>query len=113
MSFGKMNLPVQLIAIEHGKDKDGFATATETILACVRAYKEDKNSTEKWANRAVLKDASALFRFRCIPSLTVTTDMMLDCCDGRYNITSVENVRRRSMYYEVIGRLEGTDDGDD
>ena len=28
------------------------------------------------------------------------------------NITSVENVRGRNMYYEVIGRLEATDNGD-
>jgi len=112
MSFGKINLPIQIITLEHSKDKDGFATTSETILACVRAYKEDKNSTEKWSNRAVLKDASALFRFRCIPGLDITSDMVIDCCDGRYNITSVENIRGRNMYYEVIGRLEAAGNGD-
>ena len=107
-----MNTPVYILSLTHGKDKDGFAVTSETILACVRAYKEDKNSTEKWSNRAVLKDASALFRFRFIPGVQITTDMVIDCCDGRYNTTSVENVRGRNMYYEVIGRLEAAGNGD-
>ena len=113
MSFSKLNTPVYILSLERGKDKDGFAVTSETVLACVRAYKEDKNSTEKWSDRAVLKDASALFRFRCIPGLEITSDMVIDCYDGRYNITSVENVRGRNMYYEVIGRLEAADNGDD
>lgn len=113
ISFGKINTPIYILSLTHGKDKDGFAVTSENVLACVRAYKEDKNSTEKWSNRAVLKDASALFRFRFIPGVQITTDMVIDCCDGRYNITSVENVRGRNMYYEVIGRLEATDNGDD
>jgi len=113
MSFGKLNTPIYILSLTHGKDKDGFAVTSENVLACVRAYKEDKNSTEKWSNRAVLKDASALFRFRFIPGVQITTDMVIDCCDGRYNITSVENVRGRNMYYEVIGRLEATDNGND
>ena len=112
MSFGKLNTPIYIVALTHGKDKDGFATTSENVLACVRAYKEDKNSTEKWSNRAVLKDASALFRFRFIPGVQITTDMVIDCCDGRYNITSVENVRGRNIYYEVIGRLEAAGNGD-
>ena len=113
MSFGKLNTPIYIISLTHGKDADGFATTEEEVLACVRAYKENKNTTEKWTNRAVLKDASALFRFRFIPGVQITTDMVIDCFDGRYNITSVENVRDKNMYLEVIGRLEATDDGND
>ena len=113
MSFGKINTPIYIISLTHSKDADGFATTEEKVLACVRAYKENKNTTEKWTNRAVLKDASALFRFRFIPGVRITTDMVIDCFDGRYNITSVENVRDRNMYLEVIGRLEATDDGND
>ena len=113
MSFGKLNTPVQIIKLTYGKDKDGFATVTETPVACVRAYKEDRNTTEKWANRAVLKDASALFRFRFVPNTQITEDMVIDCYSGRYIITSVENVRNRNMYYEVAARLEAPERGND
>ena len=106
MSFGKMNTTIYIVALEHDKDKDGFSKPKETVLACVRAYKENRNSTEKWANRAVLQDASALFRFRYLPGISVTTDMVIDCFDGRYNITSAENVKDRNMYWEVIARKE-------
>lgn len=112
MSFGKLNTPIYIVSLTHGKDADGFAQTSETVIACVRAYKENKNTTEKWTNSAVLKDASALFRFRFIPGVQITTDMVIDCFDGRYNITSVENIRGRNMYYEVTGRLEAENDGD-
>lgn len=117
MSFGKMNTPIQILSQTFSKDSDGFATVNETIVACVRAYKENKNTTEKWTNRAVLKDASALFRFRYIPNVPITNDMIIACYDGRYIIKSVENVRNRNMYYEVVGKLEvpehGNDEGQD
>lgn len=101
-----MNTTIYLITLEHEKDKDGFSTPRETVLACVRAYKENRNTTEKWVNRTVLEDASALFRFRYLPGITVTTDMVIDCFDGRYNITSAENVRDRNLYWEVAARKE-------
>lgn len=113
MSFGKLNTPIQILKPTYGKDDDGFATVTEEIIACVRAYKEDRNTTEKWMNRAVLKDASALFRFRYIPNTPITEDMIIACYSGRYIITSVENVRNRKMYYEVAAKLEVPDRGND
>lgn len=106
-----MNTSIYIIGLIQEKDKDGFSTSRETVLACIRAYKEDKNSTEKWTNRAVLQDASALFRFRYLPGLALTTDMIIDCFDGRYNISSVENVRGRNMYWEVIARKETVPSG--
>ena len=113
MSVGKLNTPIQILKPTYGKDADGFATVTEEIVACVRAYKEDRNTTEKWMNRAVLKDASALFRFRYIPWTPIIEDMVISCYSGRYLITSVENVRNRNMYYEVAAKLEVPDLGND
>ena len=54
----------------------------------------------------MLKEASALFRFRHIPNKVIDTSMVIDCCGQRYNLTSVENVRQKNMYYEAVGRLE-------
>ena len=44
--------------------------------------------------------------FRCIPGLTVTTDQFLICDDCRYNIVSVEDVKGRGMYIEVLAKKE-------
>ena len=37
-----------------------------------------------------------------IPRLTVTTDMVILCDNERYNIVSVEDIRLRGMYIEVL-----------
>ena len=102
MSFGKMNTFVDIISVKPVKDGEGFTEKGDVILASVRAYKEDRHGSEKWANRAAFSQASALFRFRKIPNLEVTTDLVLVCSDGRYNIISVEDVKRRGMYIEVL-----------
>lgn len=106
MSYGKMTVPIILYRIHYTKDKDGFTMAQEEPVASVRAYFEPRNTTEKWTNRAVLKEASALFRFRFLPAVKIDNAMVIDCLGERYNIISVENVRQKNMYYEVIGRLE-------
>ena len=105
MSFGKMRTFVDIISTKPVKDSEGFAEKGDVILASVRAYKEDRHGSEKWANRAAFSQASALFRFRKIPNLEVTTDLVLVCSDGRYNIISVEDVKGRGMYIEVLAAL--------
>ncbi|NLY36541.1 MAG: head-tail adaptor protein, partial [Tissierellia bacterium] len=74
------------------------------IVASVRAYKEDRFASEIWANRAIFSEATALFRFRRIPNLEVTTEMLIACKDGRYEITSVRDIRNRKMYLEVLAK---------
>jgi len=104
MSFGKMNAFVEIVSTIPVKDVEGFAASGDTVLANVRAYFEPKNSTEKWRNNAVFAEANALFRFRAIPDLTITTDMFIICNGERYNIISIEDVRGRGMYLEVFGK---------
>jgi len=72
MGFGKMRTFVDIISTNPVKDSEGFAEKCDVILASVRAYKEDRHGSEKWANRAVFSQASALFRFRKIPNLEIT-----------------------------------------
>ena len=64
--------------------------------------------TEKWQNKALLNEASAIFIFRYIPHLTLTTDMAIECNGIRYNILSIENIRGKNMYYEVATKKEVT-----
>ena len=108
MSYGKMTVPVILYRRFYTKDEDGFTAPKEEPVASVRAYFEPRNATEKWTNRAMLKEASALFRFRYIPAVKIDSSIVIDCLGERYNVVSVENVRQKNMYCEVIGKLEDT-----
>ncbi len=56
----------------------------------------------KMGKQGSFSQASALFRFRRIPNLEITTDLVLVCSDGRYNIVSVEDVKGRGMYIEAL-----------
>ena len=98
MSYGKMNTFIDIVAVENDKDSEGFGTISDTIIASVRAYKEERHGNEKWANRAVFSEATALFCFRRIPSIHVTAKMVIVDSDGRYEITGVEDVKGRGMY---------------
>jgi hypothetical protein len=52
MSFGKMNTFIDIISTIPVRDAEGFTTTIDTIIASVRAYKEDKNGSKRWANMA-------------------------------------------------------------
>lgn len=97
-----MNTFIDIISTVPIKDKEGFSTKGDNILASVRAYKEDRHGSERWANMASFSTASCQFRFRKISGLKVTTEMVIVCDDGRYQILSVEDVRSRGMYIEVL-----------
>ena len=104
MSFGKMNGFADIVITKRIKDSEGFSTTADEILASVRVYREGRHGSERWANLAAFSEATDLFRFRCIPGLTVTTDHSLVCEDGRFEITSVEDVKGRGMYTEVLAK---------
>ena len=102
MSFGKMNTFINIISINPTIDGEGFSTVGETLLASVRAYKEERHGNERWANMATFSTASSLFRFRKIPGLEINSEMIIVCADDRYRILSSEDVRGRRMYTEVL-----------
>lgn len=102
MSFGKMNSFIDIISNVPVKDEDGFVTQGDTVLASVRAYKEERNGSERWANMSVFSEASVLFRFRKIPGVEVSPALFIVCEEKRYRITSAEDVRGRGMYVECL-----------
>lgn len=104
MSFGKMNTFIDIIEKVTINDSEGFSTEIDNIVATIRAYREGRHGTEMWANRATFSEATDLFRFRCIPGITITTAMLIVCDDGRFEITSVEDVKGRGMYTEVLAK---------
>lgn len=104
MSFGKMNAFIDLGLFRKVKDEDGFATSVYEGVATVRAYHEGRHGSQRWANMAVFSTATDLFRFRCIPGVKITTDHVLKCDGEEYEITSVEDVKGRGMYLEVLAK---------
>ena len=109
MSFGKMNVRISIAIETVVKDAEGFASKTDSVLASLHAYREGRHGSQKWVNRAAFSEATDLFCFRKIPGLTVTTEHVILCDGERYEITSVEDVKGRGMYLEVLAkRIEGT-----
>lgn len=102
MSFGKMNTQIQITQKRVTLDDEGFQTESDVVIATVRAYREGRHGSEKWANRASFSEATDLFRFRTIPGMRISTDMRLLCGDSVFEITSVEDVKGRGMYIEVL-----------
>ena len=109
MSFGKMNKFAEIIRPAKTKDKEGFVTVNDEVLASVRVYREGRHGSERWANLAAFSVATDLFRFRHIPGLNITTEDVIVCEGGRFEITSVEDVKGKGMYTEVLAKkVEGT-----
>ena len=76
-----MNTFVSIVEKQFTQDDEGFKTETDVTVAEVRAYREGRHGSEKWANMASFSTATDLFQFRVIPGVTVTTDMRI-LCDG-------------------------------
>ena len=104
MSFGKMNGFADIKEITKTKDSEGFATTSETVIASIRVYREGRHGSERWANLATFSEATDLFRFRAIPEVEVTTEHFIECDGERFDITSVENVKGRGMYTEILAK---------
>lgn len=104
MSFGKMNSFIDIISAENVTDSEGFSKKEETVLASIRAYKEERHGNKMWANMASFSEATSLFRFRKIPDIDVTTKLFILHDGIRYNIISVDNVKDRCMYIEVLAK---------
>lgn len=104
MSFGKMNSFIDIVVMRKAKDPEGFATTEYDVLASVRAYREGRHGSQRWANLAAFSEATDLFRFRRIPELEITTDHILMAGGDKFDITSVEDVKGRGMYIEVLAK---------
>lgn len=104
MSFGKMNTFIDIVKKSRALDDEGFSKEIVSTLHTIRAYREGRHGSERWANRATFSTATDLFRFRKIPNFTVTTEMAIICDDTLFEITSVEDVKGRGMYIEVLAK---------
>ena len=99
-----MNGFADIVISKRQKDAEGFSTTVDEVLASIRVYREGRHGTQKWANLAAFSEATDLFRFRTIPGLTITTDHIIVCDGDRFEVTSVEDVKGRGMYTEVLAK---------
>lgn len=104
MSFGKMNGFADIVISKRKKDAEGFSTVVDEIVASVRVYREGRHGSQRWANLAAFSTATDIFRLRVIPELDITTEHVIVCDGARYEIVSVENVKGRGMYIEVLAK---------
>ena len=101
MSVGNLRWFIKIKEIVFVQDAEGFKTTTETVLAEVRAYREDRKGSQLWANLAAFSKATVLFQFRRIPGVTITDKLFIECDGELFNITSVDTVKGRGSYVEV------------
>ena len=62
------------------------------------------DGSQRWENLAAFSEATDLFRFRSIPGLGITTDHIIVTDGERFEVTSVEDVKGRGMYTEVLAK---------
>lgn len=104
MGLGLMNKKAKIISITRETDSEGFSIENIKVLAEVRVFVEGRHGSERWANLAAFSEATELFRFRTIPGVEVTTKYYILYEGNEYNILSVENVKGRNMYVEVLAK---------
>ena len=104
MRLGLMNKPAKLYEKVPNIDSEGFSFENIKVLAEVRVFVEGRHGSERWANLAAFSEATELFRFRTIPGVEVTTKHFILYEGNEYNILSVENVKGRNMYVEVLAK---------
>ena len=100
MNIGKMNNFVDIFNQIQSKDSEGFVTETDDFVASVRATREERHGSRKWANLAAFTDANAIFKFRRVPGLEIESGMILVCNTSRYTVISTEIIN--GMYMEVL-----------
>lgn len=100
-----------LVDVEYFTDSEGFRIKKERLLDTVPISVERKSTTEKWMNSAMLSEASAVVRLR-YPTFCISTKTALLIGEKRYNILSVENVRSRNRWLELVVREEVCSDAD-
>ena len=109
MSYGRMNTMILIAREVVIKDAEGFATKTDQVLVSLNAYREGRHGSQKWVNRAAFSEATDLFRFRVIPGLSINTAQVILCGDDHFEITSIEDMKGRGMYLEVLAKKVAPD----
>ena len=85
-------------------DNEGFKSESWDVVVQVRCYREGRHGSVRWANLAAFSEATDLFRFRRIPHFHFSADYVLLYNGERFIPLSVEDVKGRGMYVEVLAK---------
>ena len=110
MALGLMNKSIEIVSLTHTTDSMGFSVDTTTTVLSTMAYVEGRHGSERWANLSTFSEATELFRFRK-PSVEINTKLYIIYKSKRYDILSVEDVKGRGMYLEVLAKMSESSDG--
>lgn len=104
MGLGLMNKKAKICTIQNKIDSEGFSRPCVLVLAEVRVFVEEQHGSERWANLAAISEATNIFKLRVIPGLVITTKHYIIYKETKYNILSVENIKGRNMYLEILAK---------
>ncbi len=101
-----MNTFIDLVKKEVAVDAEGLKSGKGSHPGFRQGVSGRKaRKREMGANMAAFSEATDLFRLRVIPGVSATTDLAILCDGDRFEITSVEDVKGRGMYLEVMAKV--------
>lgn len=104
MAIGQMRESIEIKSKTITFDTSGFQTETYTTVLSARAYVEGRHGSSTWKNRAAFTNATDSFTIRK-PGVTITTAMLIDFNGKTYTIESIEDVKGRGMYLEILAKV--------
>ena len=103
VSLGMMRTPITVQSKTVTTDTEGFPTSTPAKVLDTYAYREQRQATEVWRNRAEYTDATDMFVIRK-PAAAIKTDMVIVCGDETFEIRAVDSIKGRGMYLQILAR---------
>lgn len=103
MAIGLMRDTITIKSKTITKDSQGFQTETLTTIVSCRAYREGRHGSAAWRNRAAYTDATESFTIRN-PATNIDTSMIIENRGKTFEIVSIENVKGRGMYLEILAK---------
>jgi head-tail adaptor len=106
-----MQTQVAVVRREYVLDAEGFSVSQSIPVMEAKAEVELKKANEFWANLAAWSEVDAIFRIRRKPGVEIDSSMLLIAPDGEYNVTSVDSIKGRGMYIEIMAKRISPSEG--
>lgn len=104
MGLGLMNKKAYIEECVNNVDEFGFNSLSFEVLKEIKVYVEERHGSLFWANLAKFSEATFLFRFRYFSSIKLIPNLYILYNEERYLILSIENIKSRNMYFEVLAK---------
>ena len=100
----RLNRSINIRKDTYITDSEGFSEKQSVSVASVKAYREGRHGSSMWSNLAAFSTATDLFIIRTIPGVTVSTDMYIVDGDIKFDIESVEEIKGKKLYIQILAR---------